>query len=118
MYSIVVFSTACASNVQNLFQKRSGLHLTKYYIMGQLPYILQRGGSFYLGVRLNPLTEKIISNIGTIEDMFNDLARFHGGVKRVEKIPIQRETGIGNIKVRGLLNDDGLLYVAEFEIRK
>lgn len=82
------------------FDYKSAARLTKYNLMEQLPHILKSGGRFYLAMRVNLYAEQAIAKLGTMQDMFQDLAGSFGEVKRLAKIPLQTETGLTTIVIR------------------
>ena len=98
------------------FDYKSAARLTKYKLMDNLPFILKSGGRFYLAMRTHPLSELIASRIGTMEDMFQDLAGNRGTLRKLSKIPLKPETGVTDIYIRNIigLQSESILYLGEF----
>ncbi len=98
------------------FDYKSAARLTKYKLMNNLPFILKSGGRFYLAMRTHPLAELIASRIGTMEEMFQDLAGDRGILRRTSRIPLKPETGMTDIYIRNSVGvqRESVIYLAEF----
>lgn len=102
------------------FDYKSAARVTKYKIMEQLPDILKPGGKFYVGIRVDPSTEEILSKKGmNIEGMFEDLAQKRGELKRFVSIPLPYEKGniIGISNIFGKFESDTSLGLAEIVLK-
>ena len=101
------------------FDYKSAARLTKYKLMDNLPFILKSGGRFYLAMRTHPLAELIASKIGTMEEMFQDLAGNRGTLRKISKIPLKPETGVTDIYIRNItgVQPESMLYLAEFVMK-
>ncbi|MBI2657708.1 hypothetical protein HYX08_03360 [Candidatus Woesearchaeota archaeon] len=103
------------------FDYKSAARLTKYKLMDNLPAILKSGGRFYLAMRMHPLAEQISSRmgVGTMEEMFKDLAGGRATLTKLTKFPLRQETGLTDINIRGIsgVQNETVLYVAEYVMK-